>query len=115
MRTFIGLICCGLLAAVLLQPAFSQHGSGGDGAGRRMQGGGINYAPQPAVYSVISVDSYSRTVRMRAANGRTGDVHVAEGIYDLSKLKSGDKIRVDLVAPDADNSKLSAASIWPVK
>ena len=80
-----------------------------------MQGGGINYAPQPAVYSVISIDSYARTVRLRAADGRTGDVYVGDDIYDLSKLKQGDKIRVDFVVPDAMNSKLSAASVWPVK
>jgi hypothetical protein len=80
-----------------------------------MQGGGINYAPQPDVYSVISVDSYARTVQMRAADGRTGDVYVAEGVYDLSTLKAGDKIRVDFVVPDAMNSRLSAASVWPVK
>jgi len=52
---------------------------------------------------------------MRAADGRTGDVYVAEDIYDLSKLKADDKIRVDFVVPDAKNSKLSAASVWPVK
>jgi hypothetical protein len=115
MRTFIKLMCCGLLVAMPLQPALAQRAGGGDGGGQRMQGGGINYAPQPAVYSVISIDSYARTVRLRAADGRTGDVHVAEGIYDLSKLKAGDKIRVDFVVPDATNSKLSAASVWPVK
>lgn len=115
MRTFIKLVCCGLLAAMPLQPALAQRAGGGDGGGQRMQGGGINYAPQPAVYSVISIDSYARTVRLRAANGRTGDVYVGEGTYDLSKLKAGDKIRVDFVVPDATNSKLSAASVWPVK
>jgi hypothetical protein len=115
MRTLIKLIFSGLLAAMLLQPALAQRVGGGDGGGQRMQGGGINYAPQAAVYSVVSVDSYARTVRMRAADGRTGDVYVADGVYDLSKLKGGDKIRVDFVVPDATNSKLSAASIWPVK
>ena len=115
MRRFIKLVCCGLLAATSLQPALSQQAGGGDGGGQRMQGGGINYAPRPAIYSVISIDSYTRTVRLRASDGRTGDVYVAEGIYDMSKLKTGDKIRVDFVAPDATNSKLSAASIWPMK
>ena len=115
MRRFIKLVCCGLLAATSLQPALSQQAGGGDGGGQRMQGGGINYAPQPAIYSVISIDSYARTVRLRASDGRTGDVYVAEGIYDMSKLKAGDKIRVDFVVPDATNGKLSAASIWPVK
>jgi hypothetical protein len=115
MRTFKRLVCCALLAALPLQHALAQRVGEGDGAGRRMQGGGINYAPQPDVYSVVSIDSYARTVRMRAADGRTGDVYIAEGVYDLSTLKEGDKIRVDFVVPDAMNSKLSAASVWAVK
>ena len=117
MRTLTKRICFGLLAAMLLQPVLAQRagGGGGDGAGQRTQGGAINYAPQPAVYSVTSVDAKGRTVRLRAQDGRTGVVHVAENVYDLSKLKAGDKIRVDFVVPDATNSKLNAASIWPEK
>jgi len=114
MRTLVKRICFGLLFAMLLQPVIAQQ-AGGGGGGQRMQGGGINYSPQPAVYSVILVDSNGHTVRLRAADGRTGVVYVAEGVYDLSKLKAGDKIRVDFLVPDATNSKLSAASIWPVK
>lgn len=113
MRTVIKPICIGLLAAMLLQPAVAQRAGGGDGGGQRMQGGGINYAPQAAVYSVISIDTDERTLQLRAADGRTGTVHVAEGIYDLSKLKPGDKIRVDFVVPDPADKKLRAASVWP--
>jgi hypothetical protein len=115
MKTLIRMTCCAMLIALPVHHAVAQRVGDGDGAGRRMQGGGINYAPQPDVYSVISVDSYARTVQMRAADGRTGDVYVAEGVYDLSTLKAGDKIRVDFVVPDAMNSRLSAASVWPVK
>lgn len=115
MRIFIKRVCFGLLAAMLLQPVLAQPAGGGGGGGQRMQGGGINYAPGPAVYSVILVDAKARAVRLRAADGRTGLVHVAEGVYDLSTLKAGDKIRVDFAVPDATNSKLSAASIWPEK
>lgn len=115
MRTFTRLVCFVLLTALPVQHALAQRVGGGDGVGQRMQGGGINYAPQPDVYSVISIDSYARTVRMRAADGRSGDVYVPEGVYDLSTLKEGDKIRVDFVVPDAMNSKLSAASVWAVK
>jgi hypothetical protein len=115
MRTFIRRICFGLLAATLWQPVLAQQAAGGDGGGQRMQGGGINYAPHPADYAVILIDATARTVRLRAADGRTGVVYVAEGVYDLSKLKPGDKIRVDFVVPDAKNSKLSAASVWPLK
>jgi hypothetical protein len=118
MRTFIKRVMFGLAATVLVQPVLSQPaGTGADGSAgaQRMQGGGINYAPQPEVYSVVLVDSRGRMVRLRAADGRTGLVYVAEGVYDLSKLKAGDKIRVDFVVPDASSSKLSAASIWPEK
>jgi hypothetical protein len=115
MRTIIKRICFGFLAAMLLQPLFAQQAGGGGGGGQRMQGGGINYAPQAAVYSVISIDSDARTVQLRAGDGRTGAVYVAEDIYDLSKLKPGDKVRVDFVLPDATNKKLSAASIWPAQ
>ena len=115
MRTLVKRFCFGLLAAMLLQPALAQPAGGGDAGVQRMQGGGINYAPQPAVYSVIRVDSRARTVQLRAADGRTGVVQVAESVYALSKLKPGDKIRVDFVVPDASNTKLRAASIWPEK
>ena len=114
MKTLIRLVCCALLIAIPVHHALAQRAGEGDGVGRRSQGGGINYAPQPDIYSVISIDSYARTIRMRAADGRTGDVYVADGVYDLSTLKEGDKIRVDFVVPDAMNSKLSAASVWAV-
>jgi len=113
--TLIKRICFGLLAALLLQPVLAQQAGGGAGGAQRTQGGGINYAPQAAVYAVTGVDAKGHTVRLRAEDGRTGTVHVAEGVYDLSKLKAGDKIRVDFVVPDATNSKLNAASIWPEK
>jgi hypothetical protein len=115
MRTLIKRICVGLLAVMLLQPVLAQQAGAGDGGGQRMQGGGINYAPQAAVYSVLSIDADARTVQLRAADGRTGAVYVAEDIYDLSKLKPGDKIRVDFVVPDATTKKLNAASIWPAQ
>lgn len=111
-RIWIG---AGLLAAVLSQPALAQGVGAGTGAGNRQQGGGINYAPEPAVYSVTLIDRGARSVRLRAADGRTGTVLVPEGVYDLSKLKVGDKIRVDFVVPEGNNSKLRAASVWPAK
>ena len=114
MKKFIRPICFGLLAAALLQPVLAQVGAGG-GGGRRMQGQGINYAPQPEVYAVLSVDLQDRVVQLRAADGRTGFVFVGESVYDLSKLKAGDKIKVDFIVPDDANSELRAASIWPEK
>ena len=96
---------------MLLQPVLAQ----GPGGGQRAQGGGLNYAPRPAVYSVIEVDSDARTVRLRALDGRTGVVLVADGVYDLSTLQPGDRIRVDFVVPDAANGALRAAAVWPEK
>lgn len=129
MQTLINLAILGLLAAALQGPTHAQrsggtgagggHGVGGprspgDGmVGQRTQSGGINYAAQPAVYSVLSVNAGARTVQLRAEDGRTGDVHVAEGVYDLATLKAGDRIRVDFVAPDDTNKSLRAATIWP--
>jgi hypothetical protein len=100
MRTLNRRICVGLLAVTLLQAVLAQ---------------GINNAPRPAVYSVISINSDARTVQLRAADGRTDFVYVAEEVYDLSKLKPGDKIKVDFVVPDKTNDKLSAASVWPAE
>ena len=105
MRTLDRRVCVGLLAALLWQPLFAQ----------RMVGGGLNYAPVPAVYDVISIDRDDRMVQLRAADGRTGNVYVAEEVFDLSTLKPGDKIRVDFVVPDGTSKGLKAASVWPVK
>ena len=82
----------------------------------RNQGGGVNLAPSDPVLQVVSVDSYSRVVKMRDANGKTLDVQVGEGIYDLSKLKIGDKVQVNFLEPDGlGSNKVKAANIWPVK
>ncbi len=106
MRTLSQRICAGLLAALLVGPSFAQ----------RMVGGGLNYAPKPAVYVVVAVDADARTVQLRrVSDGRTGQVAVAEEVFDLSTLKAGDKVRVDFVAPDAANKPLRAASVWPEK
>jgi len=115
MKKFIRPICFGLLAAALVQPVLAQVGAGGGVGGRRMQGQGINYAPLPEVYAVLSIDLQDRTVQLRAADGRTGFVYVGEAVYDLSKLKAGDRIKVDFIVPDDANSELRAASIWPEK
>jgi hypothetical protein len=104
-----------MLASALAAPVLGQiGGSGRPGPGRRnVDGQGINYAPEPAVYSVLSVDADARTVELRAENGRTGTVQVGPSVYDLSKIKSGDKIKVDFVIPDEKNPQLRAAQIWP--
>lgn len=115
MKRFIGTVCLALVAASMQQPVLAERGGGGGVGGHRTESGGINYAPQAAVYVVVSVDSNSRTVRIRAADGRTGDVYVGDGIYDISTLIPGQKIRVDFLVPEGKDRKLSAASIWPVQ
>jgi hypothetical protein len=94
-----------VLAALPWQPLFAQ----------RMVGGGLNYAPRPAVYGVVSLNRDAHQVRLRAADGRTGDVFVPEEVFDLTTLKAGDQIRVDFVAPDKSKKGLTAASVWLVK
>lgn len=102
-----------IVATALPQAALAQRE--GDGP-RRNQSGGVNLAPAPAVYTVVSIDSYAQTVKLRAQDGTTtGDVYVSEDIYNLSKLKPGDKIQVNFLQPDGMNNRLAAANIWPVR
>ena len=75
-----------------------------------------NYAPAAAgIFEVISVQASDRVVRLRASDGKALDVIVAEHVYDLSKLKAGDKLKVDFFQPDEANPNVSAAGIWPVE
>ena len=104
-----------MLALVLGTPAEAQRVGGvGDRPGFRNQGG-VNQGQPPAVYVVVSVDSYAQTVRLRAADGSIADVFVPDGVYDLSKLSSGDKVQVDFLESDGMNNKRSAGNLWPVK
>jgi hypothetical protein len=113
MKQTIAAVLLGLLSASIQHQALAE--GTGDGGGHRMQGGGINVAPRPAVYEVLSINPSSRTVRLRAADGRTAEVFVGEDIYDIAKLKQGDRIQVDFVKRDQTGGKLKAASVWPVK
>jgi hypothetical protein len=74
-----------------------------------------SYAPAAAgIFEVVSVQASDRIVRLRASDRKALDVSVAEYVYDLSKLKAGDKLKVDFFQPDEANPKVSAAGIWPV-
>ncbi len=104
-----------VVALIVSASADAQRVGGvGDRPGFRNQGG-VNQGQPPAVYVVVSVDSYAQSVRLRAADGSTADVYVPDGVYDLSKLNDGDKVQVNFLEPDGMNNKLSAATIWPVK
>ena len=75
-----------------------------------------SYAPAAAgIFEVVSVQESERVVRLRASDGKDVDVSVADHVYDLSKLKAGDKLKVDFFQPDEANPKVSAAGIWPVE
>lgn len=75
-----------------------------------------NYAPAAAgIFEVVSVQASERVIRLRASDGKTLDVAVAEHVYDVSKLKAGNKLKVDFFQPDEENPKVSAAGIWPVE
>jgi hypothetical protein len=113
MKATFKVLCVTLIIALLQQVAFAQRAGKADVPTRRNQSGGINYAPLPGIFVVVSVDSYSRNVRLRAGDGTTADVHVAEDIYDLSKLKAGDRIQVDFLQRDGADDPLSAATVWP--
>ncbi|HTN48913.1 MAG TPA: hypothetical protein VMK32_05740 [Burkholderiaceae bacterium] len=113
MSTSTKILALAVAAACAAAPALAQRE--GEGGGRRMQGGGINYAPQPGVFVVVSTDSYAQTVRLKGADGQTADVFVNSNVYDLSKLKPGDRVQVNFLEPDGMNNRLAAANIWPVK
>ncbi len=73
-----------------------------------------SYAPMTSsVFEVLSVRTSDRTVRLKGQDGRSADVHVDHHVYDLSKLKVGDKVKVDFFQPDEGDKAMRAAGIWP--
>lgn len=73
-----------------------------------------SYAPMAAgVFEVLSVRPSDRIMRIRDKAGKTADVHVQEHVYDVSKLKAGDKVKVDFFQPDEVDTRLRAAGVWP--
>ena len=100
-----------VLAAILTLSAAAQM-PGGD-RGRRDSPSAVNPAPPPALFTVVSVDEYARNLSLQAADGRRQTVLVPEGVYELSRLKPGDRVRVDFIVPDAANPQPAAAAIWP--
>ena len=73
-----------------------------------------SFAPMTtSVFEVLSVRASDRVMRVRGMDGKTADVQVQEYVYDLSKLKAGDKVKVDFFQPDEGNTRLRAAGVWP--
>lgn len=99
---------CLLLTAVSAGPAMAQVGER-----RRNQGSG---GGQPLdTFKVVSVDTDARTIQLQAGDGSTSKVKVPDGVYDLGKLKAGDRIQVNFYVPDSMNPGLRAAAIYPVQ
>jgi hypothetical protein len=112
-------LCCVLLAATALGSAEAQR-VGGNRGDRVLRPGTIPaeeaYAPMAiGVLEVLSVRPADRVIRLRDKQGKSADVHVQEHVYDLSKLKAGDKVRVDFFQPVEGDTQLRAAGIWPTE
>ena len=99
-----------LIAMTVSAPSLGQKREGLP----RNQNSGVANPIAPGVFEVVSVDTYGRIVQMRGPVGTVG-VYVGEGIYDISKLKAGDRLQVNFLEPDGLSNKISAANIWPVK
>ena len=107
-----------IVMALMSTVADAQRAGGGDRRPRPLTTlpAVESYAPAAAgIFEVVSVQESDRVVRLRASDGKALDVSVAEHVYDLSKLKAGDKLKVDFFQPDEANPKVSAAGIWPVE
>jgi len=107
--TFLGFVMV-VAAVTLSSPASGQKRE----EPHRNQNNGVANPLANGVFTVVSVEPYGRTVEMQGPTG-TVKVHVGEGIYDISKLKPGEQVQVNFLVPDGLSTKLSAASIWPVK
>ena len=81
----------------------------------RFDPGGVASGTLPGIYVVVAVDADAETLQLRDAGGRTGLVHVREGIADLESLQPGDEVEVDFLVPDPGVSKLEAGGLWKVQ
>ena len=112
-------LCCVLLATAALGSAEAQHGGGGRGSPVRPAAtipAFENYAPMAiGTLEVLAVRPADRVIRLRDKEGKAADVHVQEHVYDLSKLKPGDKVKVDFYQPVEGDTQLRAAGIWPAE
>lgn len=73
---------------------------------------GVNRAQLPGVFVVLAVNDREDTVRISDDQGQTADVYVRPDVFDISKLKPGDRVAFDLIMPHGKGSRLEAASLW---
>lgn len=117
-RQRTALLCAMLIGATFAMTADAQRVGGGNRGDRVRPPEPIpaveSYAPMTSsVFEVLSVRSSDRVVRLRGKDGKTADVQVQDHVYDVSKLKAGDKVRVDFFQPDEGDTRLRAAGVWP--
>lgn len=67
------------------------------------------------VHEVVSVRAADGVMRLRDKEGKEADVHVQPHIYDLSKLKPGEKVKVDFFQPTQGDPRVRAAGVWPAE
>lgn len=119
MRPIRLVLCCFLLATAAPGSAGAQS-VGGIRSDRGPRPGTIpaveNYVPMAiGALEVLSVRPADRVIRLRDKEGKSADVHVQEHVYDLSKLKAGDKVKVDFFRPVDGDTQLRAAGVWPAE
>lgn len=73
---------------------------------------GVNRAQLPGIYVVLAASDRDNTIRLSDDQGQTADVYVRPDVFDISKLKPGDQVTVDLIMPHGKGSRLEAASLW---
>jgi len=125
MRPIRTALYCAFLAATALASAEAQSVGGirvdrVDRGDRVLRPGTIpaeeRQAPMAVgVHEVLSVRAADRVIRLRDKEGKEADVHVQEHVYDLSKLKAGDKVKVDFFQPTQGDPRVRAAGVWPVE
>jgi hypothetical protein len=119
MRPIRTALFCAFLAATAHVSAEAQS-VGGIRSDRGLRPGTIpaeeRQAPMAVgVHEVLSVRAADRVMRLRDKEGREADVHVQERVYDLSKLKAGDRVKVDFFQPTQGDPRVRAAGVWPVE
>ena len=73
---------------------------------------GVNRTLPPGIFVVRTVNAREKMVQLSDVDGRTARVLVEPAVFDLTKLKSGDQVLVDFVAPASTKAPLKAAGMW---
>jgi hypothetical protein len=112
-------VLCVLLAMAALSTAEAQRAGSGRGSPGRppatIPALGSDASTTGGVFEVLSVRAADGVMRLRGQDGKIADVHVQEHVYDLSKLKAGDKVKVDFFQPEEGETRVRAAGVWPAE